>query len=402
MSLPWIVCNKTLGHVIHEDLEFMYTEDLDLRTVDELALRVGQPLGSEVVYVYSVHGWGLTWLKPFMCDSDVDAFRKFALEGSFFNIYVNACPTNEFITLFCKGIGLRTILPQVEGNGFRVADLKGTILENGCLDVLCLLNRRYYKANTKNNVDGDDVIQYDDEGGDIPNAEEMVEYYDDLAFFKEWDTFDDDLDNEIRLENINIERRKAEKLEIIAKRSMKRMRSEGFKERKTSGYKESSSDEEKDNHVLSENDSNCTLRTITTSGLVFSSKEQVTEAVTWYSIFHQKPLWLGANDNCRLSVKCGYLCNFSIWFAKDYMLGETDWSVRKVNSRHNGCPDLPIALCNNNFLAKALEGIRLLPHSTQVAIMVFENEMFKIKISKHCARRTKEKALKKINGDDLE
>ncbi|GAA0186090.1 hypothetical protein LIER_33378 [Lithospermum erythrorhizon] len=28
--------------------------------------------------------------------------------------------------------------------------------------------------------------------------------------------------------------------------------------------------------------------------------------------------------------------------------------------------------------------------------------MFKIKISKHCARRTKEKALKKINGDDLE
>ncbi|GAA0186088.1 hypothetical protein LIER_33376 [Lithospermum erythrorhizon] len=86
MPLPWIVRNKTLGHVIHEDLEFMYT-----------------------------------------------------------------------------------------GNGFRVADPKGTILENGYLDVLCLLNRRYYKANTKNNVDGDDVIQYDDEGADIPNAEEMAE-----------------------------------------------------------------------------------------------------------------------------------------------------------------------------------------------------------------------------------
>ncbi|GAA0156665.1 hypothetical protein LIER_14106 [Lithospermum erythrorhizon] len=213
MSLPWIVRNKTLGHVIHEDLEFMYTGLYDecfsvklhvggsfqLRTVDEFALRAGQPLGSEVVYMYSVHGWGLTWLKPLMCDSDVDAFRKFALEGRLFHIYVDACPANEFITLFCKDIGLRTILPQVAGNGFRVADPKGTILENGCLDVLCLLNRLYYKANTKNNVDGDDVIQYDDEGADIPNVEERVEYYDDLAFFKEGDAFDDDLDNEIRL-----------------------------------------------------------------------------------------------------------------------------------------------------------------------------------------------------------
>ncbi|GAA0151033.1 hypothetical protein LIER_43126 [Lithospermum erythrorhizon] len=255
MSLPWIVRNKMLGHVIHEDLDFMHTEmydecfsvklhvggsfqlrpmldyvggttldfdwiipgDLDLRTVDEFALRVGQPLGSEVVYMYSVHGYGLTWLKPLMCDSDVDAFRKFSLEG-----------------------------------------------------------RRYYKANTKNNVDEDDVIQYDAEGADIPNAEERTKYFDDLAFFKEGDTFDDDLDNEIRLENIKIERRKAKKLEIIAKRNMKRMRSEGweemtgsssqpkkkfigpyarhglgFKERKSSRYKESSSDEEKDNHVLS-------------------------------------------------------------------------------------------------------------------------------------------------------
>ncbi|GAA0186086.1 hypothetical protein LIER_33374 [Lithospermum erythrorhizon] len=34
--------------------------------------------------------------------------------------------------------------------------------------------------------------------------------------------------------------------------------------------------------------------------------------------------------------------------------------------------------------------------------MVFIDEMFKIKISKYYARRTKEKALKKINGDDLE
>ncbi|GAA0186089.1 hypothetical protein LIER_33377 [Lithospermum erythrorhizon] len=134
----------------------------------------------------------------------------------------------------------------------------------------------------------------------------------------------------------------------------------GFKERNASEYKESSSDEEKDNHVLSESDSNYTLRSIATSseeeaskiqqrknvryvqfnekdmkdlrlfsGLVFSSKEQVTEAVTWYSIFHHKPLWRGANDNCRLSVKCDYPCNFSIWFAKDYMLGEIDWSVRR-------------------------------------------------------------------------
>ncbi|GAA0152107.1 hypothetical protein LIER_37425 [Lithospermum erythrorhizon] len=157
MLLHWIVSNKTLWPVIHEDLEFMYT-DLDLRTVDEFVLRAGQPLGSQVVYMYSAHGWGLTWLKPLMCDSDVDAFRKFALEGRFFHICVGAFPTNEFITLFCKGIGLRTILPQVVGNGFMVADPKGTILENGCLDVLCLLNRRYYKANTKNNVDGDDVI----------------------------------------------------------------------------------------------------------------------------------------------------------------------------------------------------------------------------------------------------
>ncbi|GAA0171741.1 hypothetical protein LIER_25706 [Lithospermum erythrorhizon] len=84
------------------------------------------------------------------------------------------------------------------------------------------------------------------------------------------------------------------------------------------------------------------------------------EAVTWYSVLHHKPLCLASNDNQRLNVKCA-------------------------------------------FPSKALEGkFRLLPELDLIPVQVFVDQMFKIKISRNSTRNTKEKALRKINGDDIE
>ncbi|GAA0176503.1 hypothetical protein LIER_29482 [Lithospermum erythrorhizon] len=60
-------------------------------------------------------------------------------------------------------------------------------------------------------------------------------------------------------------------------------------------------------------------------------------------------------------------------------------------------------LFNNTFLASTMEGkFGVLHEITLATIQVFIDEMFHIKISANCARRTKEKALKKINEDYLE
>ncbi|GAA0165983.1 hypothetical protein LIER_21248 [Lithospermum erythrorhizon] len=78
-------------------------------------------------------------------------------------------------------------------------------------------------------------------------------------------------------------------------------------------------------------------------------------------------------------------------------------AVKRVNRNHNGCRDVKIRLCNNTFLAKTLEGkLKLLPELDLATIRVFVDQMFKIKLSRNSARNTKEKALKKINGDDIE
>ncbi|GAA0186465.1 hypothetical protein LIER_33753 [Lithospermum erythrorhizon] len=64
---------------------------------------------------------------------------------------------------------------------------------------------------------------------------------------------------------------------------------------------------------------------------------------------------------------------------------------------------MKITLCNSTFPAKVLEGkIRLLPDITQAALMVTVHELFKLTSGKNLGRRIKEKALKKINGDDVE
>ncbi|GAA0169025.1 hypothetical protein LIER_23595 [Lithospermum erythrorhizon] len=84
------------------------------------------------------------------------------------------------------------------------------------------------------------------------------------------------------------------------------------------------------------------------------------------------------------------------------MLGKSVWSVRSMHKAHTGCPDMRLHLFNNTFLAFAMEHkFRVLPHITLATIQVFVDEMFHIKISPNCARKTKEKALKKINGDHL-
>ncbi|GAA0165624.1 hypothetical protein LIER_43725 [Lithospermum erythrorhizon] len=139
-------------------------------------------------------------------------------------------------------------------------------------------------------------------------------------------------------------------------------------------------------------------------GLVFACKKKnVRETLSWYSILHHKPLWLATNDGKRISVKYEFTCNFSIWIGKDYRIEYIDWCVKNINKTHNGCPEKKIRLCNNTFLAKALEGkFRVIPEMSLAATQVFVDDRFHIKISKNYARNTKEKALRKINGDHLE
>ncbi|GAA0158418.1 hypothetical protein LIER_38644 [Lithospermum erythrorhizon] len=136
-------------------------------------------------------------------------------------------------------------------------------------------------------------------------------------------------------------------------------------------------------------------------GLVFTSKKQVREVVTWYSVLHHKPLWLAANDNTRFAIKCKFPCTFSVWISRYCKLSPTDWVVKSVVRAHSGCPDERIALCNSRFLSKAMEGkFRMILEMDFAAVQVFVDQMFNVKISRNCARRTKESASKKINGDD--
>ncbi|GAA0185450.1 hypothetical protein LIER_32738 [Lithospermum erythrorhizon] len=176
---------------------------------------------------------------------------------------------------------------------------------------------------------------------------------------REMDTFDDELDKEIREENIEQQRKEVEEIENIVRENEMDMRSvesgssipkknfvetyarhgEEFKLRKATGYVESSSDFEM----------------------------------------------------------------IIIWIAKGNHIGYTDWCVKNINKTHNGCPEKKIHFCNITFLAKALEGkSRVMPEMSLTATQLFIDDMFHVKVSNKCARNTKEKALKNINEDHLE
>ncbi|GAA0158130.1 hypothetical protein LIER_15235 [Lithospermum erythrorhizon] len=194
-------------------------------------------------------------------------------------------------------------------------------------------------------------------GDDDKAVSEEGDLDDDIAFFRVGDKYDEELDNEIREENLML-RKEHTKFDKLSKKKPGTYARYGkeFQERKLTGYVESESDNEVGDSILSDKEADCDLKSIASS-----SDEE------------------------------------------DYMLGDIDWCVRKVNRRHNDCPNMKITLCNSTFLAKVLEGkIRLLLDITQAVLMVIVHKLFKLTIGKNCARRLKEKALKKINGDDVE
>ncbi|GAA0163444.1 hypothetical protein LIER_39600 [Lithospermum erythrorhizon] len=74
-----------------------------------------------------------------------------------------------------------------------------------------------------------------------------------------------------------------------------------------------------------------------------------------------------------------------------------------VLSESDVSDDVRLHLFNNTFLASPMEGkFIVLLEITLATTQVFVDEIFHIKISPNWTRRTKEKALKKINGDHLE
>ncbi|GAA0167812.1 hypothetical protein LIER_40453 [Lithospermum erythrorhizon] len=124
----------------------------------------------------------------------------------------------------------------------------------------------------------------DEEAGEYEEYEVTYITDNDTIFFREMETFDDELDKKIREENIELQRKEAKEIENIARKNEMEMRSvesgssipkkkfvrtyarhgEGFKLRKATGYVESSSGSENDN-VLSESESDSGIRSIADS-----------------------------------------------------------------------------------------------------------------------------------------
>ncbi|GAA0139173.1 hypothetical protein LIER_00776 [Lithospermum erythrorhizon] len=183
--------------------------------------------------------------------------------------------------------------------------------------------------------------------------ENDIEYENDAAFFRESDLFDDDLDKEIRVENIAVQQKEAEEIKEIGRQfqmepdsekyydeTCSKPRRKGsyarheveFKFRKTTSYRKSSSNDAT-NNVLSESDVSDGIASIASS----SNEKEV-----------------GRKQRKKLI-----------------------------------CEVTPF---NNTFLASAIEGkFRVLPEITLAIIQVFVDEMFHIKISPNRGKRTKEK-----------
>ncbi|GAA0159746.1 hypothetical protein LIER_38921 [Lithospermum erythrorhizon] len=359
------------GNIVHIDqVEF---DDFGIRDVDEFALRNGCSLGSNVVYVYSVKSSELAWLKSIETDYDIEEFKKIALKEKFMNIYIDSCPNNEFLRLYSNEMSLIKLSCEGSVHKFVVRPPMTKEIHGRKPRVLLQLSNVDFTHSGRwkyGRVVSDDECE--DEEYEVTDIVEN-----DTIFVREMNTFDDELDKEIKDENIELQRKEKKFVGTYARHS------EEFKLRKATGYVETSSDSENDN-VLSESESNSGIRSITDS----SDEEE-------YDIQDRKNIrYVPFNEKSIKDIK---------FFPGLVFASYTYWCVKNINKTHNGCPEKKIHFSNNTFLTKALEGkFKVMPEMSLAATQVFIDDMFHIKVSKNYARNTKEKALKKVNRDHLE
>ncbi|GAA0149802.1 hypothetical protein LIER_08888 [Lithospermum erythrorhizon] len=106
------------------------------------------------------------------------------------NIYIDSCPKNEFLRLYSNELPLRKL--SCEGSVHRVIS---------------------------------DDESKDEEAREYEEYEVIDVTDNDTIFFRKMDTFDDKLDKEIKEENIELQRKKAEEIENIARENEMEMRS---------------------------------------------------------------------------------------------------------------------------------------------------------------------------------
>ncbi|GAA0169024.1 hypothetical protein LIER_23594 [Lithospermum erythrorhizon] len=275
----------------------MDVDDFDMRDIDEYAMRTGCSIKGKTLYAYTVEGRGFGWLKLLLCEADMNEFRKLEMKENFMDVYIECNPNLELLKLYSSGCRLRTVVPRVEYCSFRIAEPvnKTLVVRRGTPIIVLLLANFDYNKNSGeyNETKG----QSSKENNDVLDLEFLgdltqdIEYENDVACFRESDLFDDELDREIRAENIVVQQKEAKEIGEMARQfqiepdsekvddeTCSKPRRKGsyarhgveFKIRKSTGYRESSSDDATDN-VLSESDVSDDITSIVSS----SDEEEV-------------------------------------------------------------------------------------------------------------------------------
>ncbi|GAA0163445.1 hypothetical protein LIER_39601 [Lithospermum erythrorhizon] len=152
-------------------------EDFDVRDIDEYAMRAECPIGGKTLYAYAVEGRGFGWLKPLPCEANTNEFRKLAMKENFMDVYIDCKPNPELLKLYSSGCGLRTVVPREK-------------------------NKTKGQSSKESNDKSD--LEF------LGDLTQDIEYENDVAFVRESDLFDDDLDKEIREENIVVQQKEGE------------------------------------------------------------------------------------------------------------------------------------------------------------------------------------------------
>ncbi|GAA0163276.1 hypothetical protein LIER_39566 [Lithospermum erythrorhizon] len=191
----------------------MDAEDFDMWDIDEYAMRIGCPIRGKTLYDYTLEGRGFGWLKPLLSDVDMNEFRKLAMRENFMHVYIDYNPDLEFLKLYSISCGLRTLVLRIENCSFRVDEpFKNTLsMRRDTHVIVPLLANFDYNENaweyyeTKGQISKESNDELDFEFlGDL-TKEDNIKYENDSAFFRVSVLFDDDLDREIRAENIAVQ-----------------------------------------------------------------------------------------------------------------------------------------------------------------------------------------------------
>ncbi|GAA0157396.1 hypothetical protein LIER_14672 [Lithospermum erythrorhizon] len=165
----------------------MDVEYFDMRDIDEYAMRTGCPIGGKTLYAYTVEGRGFRWLKPLLCEADMNEFIKLAMRENFMDIYIDCNLDPELLKLYSSSCGLRTVVHRFEYCRFRIAEpFKKTLSVRRSTPIIVPLLANFKYNETKGQASKESNDESDLEFlGDL--TQDNIEYENDAAFFRESD-----------------------------------------------------------------------------------------------------------------------------------------------------------------------------------------------------------------------